>query len=134
MSSLSRELVFLILQFLDEEKFKDTVHRYAVFVFVFRFCVRRFVFYGEQFLCVWTRDNNCFALFEFFCVHFSFFFFSKIGGCLYKLFSAERKYFINCFSAEREAVYVYCWFLIMYVLTGGFVYGVLVLRLFFVDV
>ncbi|KAK9666379.1 hypothetical protein RND81_14G181000 [Saponaria officinalis] len=26
MSSLSRELVFLILQFLDEEKFKDTVH------------------------------------------------------------------------------------------------------------
>ncbi|KAJ9692692.1 hypothetical protein PVL29_011670 [Vitis rotundifolia] len=27
MSSLSRELVFLILQFLDEEKFKDTVHR-----------------------------------------------------------------------------------------------------------
>ncbi|XP_077237998.1 protein TPR3-like isoform X2 [Tasmannia lanceolata] len=27
MSSLSRELVFLILQFLDDEKFKDTVHR-----------------------------------------------------------------------------------------------------------
>ncbi|CAA7027040.1 unnamed protein product [Microthlaspi erraticum] len=27
MSSLSRELVFLILQFLDEEKYKDTVHR-----------------------------------------------------------------------------------------------------------
>ncbi|KAL5724564.1 Protein TOPLESS-RELATED PROTEIN 2 [Ranunculus cassubicifolius] len=27
MSSLSRELVFLILQFLDEEKFKDAVHR-----------------------------------------------------------------------------------------------------------
>ncbi|XP_076911094.1 topless-related protein 4-like isoform X1 [Bidens hawaiensis] len=27
MSSLSRELVFLILQFLDEEKFKDSVHR-----------------------------------------------------------------------------------------------------------
>ncbi|XP_047329931.1 topless-related protein 4-like [Impatiens glandulifera] len=27
MSSLSRELVFLILQFLEEEKFKDTVHR-----------------------------------------------------------------------------------------------------------
>ncbi|KAK2974417.1 hypothetical protein RJ640_021273 [Escallonia rubra] len=27
MSSLSRELVFLILQFLDEEKFRDTVHR-----------------------------------------------------------------------------------------------------------
>ncbi|KAH7668741.1 WD40 repeat-containing protein [Dioscorea alata] len=27
MSSLSRELVFLILQFLDEEKFKDTVHK-----------------------------------------------------------------------------------------------------------
>ncbi|KAF9615189.1 hypothetical protein IFM89_022451 [Coptis chinensis] len=27
MSSLSRELVFLILQFLDEEKFRDTVHK-----------------------------------------------------------------------------------------------------------
>ena len=27
MSSLSRELVFLILQFLEEEKFKETVHR-----------------------------------------------------------------------------------------------------------
>ncbi|KAE8682899.1 hypothetical protein F3Y22_tig00111234pilonHSYRG00154 [Hibiscus syriacus] len=27
MSSLSRELVFLILQFLEEEKFKDTVHK-----------------------------------------------------------------------------------------------------------
>ncbi|KAG0495480.1 hypothetical protein HPP92_000171 [Vanilla planifolia] len=27
MSSLSRELVFLILQFLDEEKFKDTMHK-----------------------------------------------------------------------------------------------------------
>lgn len=31
MSSLSRELVFLILQFLDEEKFKETVHKYAQF-------------------------------------------------------------------------------------------------------
>jgi len=27
MSSLSRELVFLILQFLDEEKFKEMVHK-----------------------------------------------------------------------------------------------------------
>lgn len=27
MSSLSRELVFLVLQFLDEEKFKQTVHK-----------------------------------------------------------------------------------------------------------
>ncbi|KAF4392699.1 hypothetical protein G4B88_029438 [Cannabis sativa] len=31
MTSLSRELVFLILQFLDEEKFKETVHKYAYF-------------------------------------------------------------------------------------------------------
>jgi len=30
MSSLSRELVFLILQFLDEEKFKETVHKCVV--------------------------------------------------------------------------------------------------------
>lgn len=29
MSNLSRELVFLILQFLDEEKFKESVHRLA---------------------------------------------------------------------------------------------------------
>lgn len=28
MSSLSRELVFLILQFLEEEKFKESVHRF----------------------------------------------------------------------------------------------------------
>ncbi|MQM12648.1 hypothetical protein Taro_045563 [Colocasia esculenta] len=28
MSSLSRELVFLILQFLDEEKFKESVHKH----------------------------------------------------------------------------------------------------------
>lgn len=31
MSSLSRELVFLILQFLDEEKFKESVHKYVNF-------------------------------------------------------------------------------------------------------
>jgi len=31
MSSLSRELVFLILQFLDEEKFKETVHKWGYF-------------------------------------------------------------------------------------------------------
>lgn len=35
MSSLSRELVFLILQFLDEEKFKETVHKYATSYTVF---------------------------------------------------------------------------------------------------
>lgn len=29
MTSLSRELVFLILQFLDEEKFRDTVHKWV---------------------------------------------------------------------------------------------------------
>jgi hypothetical protein len=48
MSSLSRELVFLILQFLDEEKFKDSVHRYVpyvrsfinfYFIFVFNFLI-----------------------------------------------------------------------------------------------
>ena len=35
MSSLSRELVFLILQFLDEEKFKETVHKWDILVFFF---------------------------------------------------------------------------------------------------
>lgn len=34
MSSLSRELVFLILQFLDEEKFKETVHKWGYFVVI----------------------------------------------------------------------------------------------------
>lgn len=34
MSSLSRELVFLILQFLEEEKFKESVHKYD-FVVIF---------------------------------------------------------------------------------------------------
>lgn len=38
MSSLSRELVFLILQFLDEEKFKDSVHKYAQLCFNFVGC------------------------------------------------------------------------------------------------
>ena len=32
MSSLSRELVFLILQFLDEEKFKESVHRFVYYI------------------------------------------------------------------------------------------------------
>lgn len=36
MSSLSRELVFLILQFLDEEKFKETVHKWATFYIYFK--------------------------------------------------------------------------------------------------
>lgn len=31
MTSLSRELVFLILQFLDEEKYKDAAHRSGFF-------------------------------------------------------------------------------------------------------
>lgn len=35
MSSLSRELVFLILQFLEEEKFKETVHRYVILHFIY---------------------------------------------------------------------------------------------------
>lgn len=35
MSSLSRELVFLILQFLDEEKFKETVHKFVPFYVLF---------------------------------------------------------------------------------------------------
>ncbi|KAB5552645.1 hypothetical protein DKX38_009956 [Salix brachista] len=34
MSSLSRELVFLILQFLDEEKFKETVHNESIIIII----------------------------------------------------------------------------------------------------
>jgi len=49
MSSLSRELVFLILQFLDEEKFKETVHKYASLRKFTRFSVFnlncQFIFY-----------------------------------------------------------------------------------------
>ena len=59
MSSLSRELVFLILQFLDEEKFKETVHKYAskslaclvfffffsvIFFFSFLFCFNIYIY------------------------------------------------------------------------------------------
>lgn len=45
MSSLSRELVFLILQFLDEEKFKETVHKYARFILAFfLFFILKFLF------------------------------------------------------------------------------------------
>lgn len=77
MSSLSRELVFLILQFLDEEKFKDTVHRYAVFVlvfvFVFRFRIYRLAFYGEQFF-VCQHVTTIVLHFSSFCVHCSEFF------------------------------------------------------------
>lgn len=39
MSSLSRELVFLILQFLEEEKFKESVHRYNLFLPPFIFFI-----------------------------------------------------------------------------------------------
>lgn len=46
MSSLSRELVFLILQFLDEEKFKETVHKWDILVlsFFFFFFLDAFLF------------------------------------------------------------------------------------------
>lgn len=44
MSSLSRELVFLILQFLEEEKFKEAVHRFG---FVFFGGIRFFGFVDE---------------------------------------------------------------------------------------
>lgn len=45
MSSLSRELVFLILQFLEEEKFKEAVHR-SVTAFFFNFSFYLFNFLG----------------------------------------------------------------------------------------
>lgn len=48
MSSLSRELVFLILQFLDEEKFKESVHKW-----VWNFFVSFMVFFGECFVFIW---------------------------------------------------------------------------------
>lgn len=38
MSSLSRELVFLILQFLEEEKFKESLHRLVYFLYL---CMKR---------------------------------------------------------------------------------------------
>lgn len=48
MSSLSRELVFLILQFLEEEKFKESVHKYGLF-FLFFFV---FISLSHTYLCV----------------------------------------------------------------------------------
>lgn len=52
MSSLNREAVFLILQFLDEEKFKDTVHKYGLFFLSILCC---FLFYASL----------CFLVFQF---------------------------------------------------------------------
>lgn len=52
MSSLSRELVFLILQFLDEEKFKETVHKYAYSSLIL---LKIFIFLG---FCVIYLVNN----------------------------------------------------------------------------
>lgn len=43
MSSLSRELVFLILQFLEEEKFKESVHKY-IYMSFYTLCLCDFVF------------------------------------------------------------------------------------------
>lgn len=43
MSSLSRELVFLILQFLEEEKFKEAVHRSVTAFFNFSFYLFNFL-------------------------------------------------------------------------------------------
>ena len=56
MSSLSRELVFLILQFLDEEKFKDTVHRFGFLCYRFRLFIEN-CFSGR------TRDLLLFCTF-----------------------------------------------------------------------
>ena len=50
MSSLSRELVFLILQFLDEEKFKETVHKWDILVL--------FYFWDDFFFWI----NLCFRI------------------------------------------------------------------------
>ena len=61
MSSLSRELVFLILQFLDEEKFKETVHKwvfyfyflYLYIYFIFVTCDIIFIFWGFMVILCW---------------------------------------------------------------------------------
>lgn len=74
MSSLSRQLVFLILQFLDEEKFKDTVHKLEQESGLF-FNVKYFeekVLAGEwdeveKYLCGFTKvDDNRYSMKIFF--------------------------------------------------------------------
>jgi hypothetical protein len=70
MSSLSRELVCLILQFLDEEKFKETVHRSIFFLF-FLFGLEIDICYKASFGCLEKRTmkNN-----DFFIYSLNFFF------------------------------------------------------------
>ncbi|XWS16473.1 hypothetical protein CRYUN_Cryun34aG0091000 [Craigia yunnanensis] len=74
MSSLSRELVFLILQFLDEEKFKETVHKLekeSGFFFNMRYfedCVTNGEWDEvEKYLSVYTKvDDNRYSMKIFF--------------------------------------------------------------------
>lgn len=62
MTSLSRELVFLILQFLDEEKFKESVHKWD-FLFNFFFFVHVFTIKLIWFL-FWLINANDVYVFD----------------------------------------------------------------------
>ena len=78
MSSLSRELVCLILQFLDEEKFKETVHRSIFFILFYLFILfglKIDIFYKASFGCreKRTMKNNDFFIYSFNFLIFYFF-------------------------------------------------------------
>lgn len=72
MSSLSRELVFLILQFLEEEKFKESVHKYDFFT--------PLCFYGF-FLRFFNLVFELFLAFFLFCFCFRWRLFSVVCAC-----------------------------------------------------
>lgn len=92
MSSLNREAVFLILQFLDEEKFKDTVHKYGFF-FLSTLCC--FLFYaslcflGFQFSLVLNDEyseifrNSVFFFFIYCWVCFALMLIVYLGMCVW---------------------------------------------------
>lgn len=71
MSSLSRELVFLILQFLDEEKFKETVHKQVILISVYGFSSFVYMYLPAIFsFCSWDQMDNSIStlrILEFFC-------------------------------------------------------------------
>jgi hypothetical protein len=72
MSSLSRELVFLILQFLEEEKFKETVHRYVILHFIYFLIKLIYFLWFISCYCDLDLVRICFVNFFCSCVNFFF--------------------------------------------------------------
>ena len=118
MSSLNREAVFLILQFLDEEKFKDTVHKYGFF-FLSTLCC--FLFYaslcflGFQFSLVLNDEYS-----EIFRNSVFFFFYILLGllcfdaDCVFGYVCVNEGWRKSRYSeifkhSVKFFFFVYCW-------------------------